>query len=64
MGRYCFMETKELFHLMDSMRIPESRRNFHNKSELKWLVKNLHIKNFNHINFEKCIVALKNLDGV
>jgi len=47
--------------LLESMDIPEFRRNIENRANLEWLGRNLFIKNSNHPNFPEVIRILEQL---
>lgn len=51
---------KELRDILDTMAIPKNRNNF-NPDSLRWLARNLGIRNFGHKKYERAIQILKEI---
>ena len=51
-------EVRELKHKLKDMNIPESRRNLFDDNNVRWLLRNLAIRNKNHPEFKNVISKL------
>ena len=54
------METKELAEIFATMDIPESRKKI-TASNVRWLLRNLRVRNAQHTNINETIKALKEI---
>ena len=54
------METKELAEILATMDIPESRKEL-TTPNVRWLLRNLRVRNAQHTNIKETITALKEI---
>lgn len=60
-NKYLYLHMNELKELMKSMDIPDERRVDGKNFDIRWLLRNLGIRNSSNENYIKCISILKQM---